>query len=59
MARGLRSAERMDAGQVAVNGGPLTVETPFDGCRRSGHGREKGLAALHEYTQLETVSARL
>lgn len=49
----------MDAGQVAVNGGPLTVETPFDGCRRSGHGREKGLAALHEYTQLETVSARL
>ncbi|MGW1782507.1 aldehyde dehydrogenase family protein [Streptomyces sp. NPDC002143] len=59
LARGLRLAERIDAGQVAVNGGPLTVETPFGGYKRSGYGREKGLAALHEYAQLKTVSANL
>ncbi|MEU1180371.1 aldehyde dehydrogenase family protein [Streptomyces sp. NPDC005820] len=59
LARGLRLAERIDAGQVAVNGGPLTIETPFGGYKDSGYGREKGLAALHEYAQLKTVSAQL
>ncbi|MGW0585184.1 aldehyde dehydrogenase family protein, partial [Streptomyces sp. NPDC002920] len=59
LGRGLRLAERIDAGQVAVNGGPLTVETPFGGYKGSGYGREKGLAALHEYAQLKTVSANL
>ncbi|MEV7015959.1 aldehyde dehydrogenase family protein [Streptomyces sp. NPDC093991] len=59
LARGLRLAERIEAGQVSVNGGPLTVETPFGGYKRSGYGREKGLAALHEYAQLKTVSATL
>ncbi len=44
---------------MAVNGGPLTIETPFGGYRHSGYGREKGLAALHEYAQLKTVSASL
>jgi len=56
VARGLRLAERIDAGQVAVNGGPLTVETPFGGFKRSGYGREKGEAALHEYAQVKTIS---
>lgn len=59
LARGLRLAERLQAGQVSVNGGPLTVETPFGGYRHSGHGREKGLAALEEYAQLKTISAAL
>ncbi|MGC9542139.1 aldehyde dehydrogenase family protein [Streptomyces sp. UG1] len=59
LARGLRLAEAIEAGQVGVNGGPLTIETPFGGYRRSGHGREKCLAALHEYAQLKTVSAAL
>ncbi|MFD4596393.1 aldehyde dehydrogenase family protein [Streptomyces sp. NPDC058464] len=59
LARGLRLAERIEAGQVSVNGGPLTIETPFGGYRNSGHGREKGLAALYEYAQLKTVSASL
>ncbi|MFF2846280.1 aldehyde dehydrogenase family protein [Streptomyces sp. NPDC058001] len=58
-ARGLRLAERIDAGQVAVNGGPLTVETPFGGFKQSGYGREKGLEALHEYAQIKTVSVAL
>ena len=59
LARGLRVAEQLDAGQVAVNGGPLTIETPFGGFKGSGFGREKGLEALHEYAQVKTISASL
>jgi acyl-CoA reductase-like NAD-dependent aldehyde dehydrogenase len=59
VARGLRVAERIDAGQVAVNGGPLTIETPFGGYKQSGYGREKGLEALHDYAQTETISLSL
>jgi acyl-CoA reductase-like NAD-dependent aldehyde dehydrogenase len=58
-ARGLRLAEHIDAGQVAVNGGPLTVETPFGGFKQSGYGREKGLEALHDYAQVKTISLSL
>jgi acyl-CoA reductase-like NAD-dependent aldehyde dehydrogenase len=58
-ARGLRLAERIDAGQVTVNGGALTIETPFGGFKRSGYGREKGLEALHDYAQVKTISLAL
>ena len=58
-ARGLRVAERIRAGQVAVNGGALTIETPFGGFKGSGYGREKGLEALHDYAQVKTVSLGL
>jgi len=57
--RALRLAERIDAGQVAVNGGALSIETPFGGFKQSGYGREKGVAALHEYAQLKTISLSL
>jgi acyl-CoA reductase-like NAD-dependent aldehyde dehydrogenase len=59
VARGLRLAEQIDAGQVAVNGGPLTIETPFGGYKQSGYGREKGVEALHDYAQIKTVSLSL
>ena len=59
VARGLRLAERIDAGQVAVNGGALTNETPFGGFKNSGYGREKGIEALHDYAQVKTVSLNL
>ncbi|MET9387088.1 aldehyde dehydrogenase family protein [Streptomyces sp. NPDC002928] len=58
-ARGLRLAEGIEAGQISVNGGPLTIETPFGGFKQSGYGREKGFEALHEYTQAKTVSVGL
>ncbi|WP_018639350.1 aldehyde dehydrogenase family protein [Parafrankia elaeagni] len=59
VARGLRLAEGIDAGQVAVNGGPMTIETPFGGYKASGYGREKGIEALHEYARVKTVSLSL
>ncbi|MET0728485.1 MAG: aldehyde dehydrogenase family protein [Acidimicrobiales bacterium] len=58
-ARGLRLAEQIDAGQVAVNGGPLSIETPFGGFKGSGYGREKGIEALHDYAQIKTISLSL
>jgi aldehyde dehydrogenase (NAD+) len=59
LARGIRVAESIHAGQIAVNGGLLTVETPFGGYKNSGHGREKGIEALHDYAQVKTVSISL
>jgi aldehyde dehydrogenase (NAD+) len=59
LARGIRLAEQIQAGQVAVNGGALTVETPFGGYKNSGYGREKGIEALHDYAQTKTVSIAL
>lgn len=56
LARGLRLASQVDAGQVSVNGGALTVETPFGGYKNSGYGREKGVEALHDYVQVKTIS---
>ncbi len=60
LARAHRVAARLQAGQVYVNewmaGG---VETPLGGYKQSGYGREKGLEALHHYTQLKCVTVKL
>ncbi|MEU9330836.1 aldehyde dehydrogenase family protein [Streptomyces canus] len=60
VSRALRVADRLEAGQVYVNtwlaGG---IETPFGGYKQSGYGREKGVEALHHYTQLKTVTVAL
>lgn len=51
-----RVAARLEAGQIQVNKYPAGgVDTPFGGYKASGIGREKGLEALHHYTQLKTV----
>lgn len=58
--RALRTAARLEAGQVYVNswwsGG---VETPFGGYKQSGYGREKGIEALYHYTQSKCVTVAL
>jgi aldehyde dehydrogenase (NAD+) len=56
-ARQHRMAKRVRAGQVYVNtyGAGGGVELPFGGFNRSGHGREKGMAALHDMSALKTV----
>lgn len=60
LSRAHRVAGRLEAGQVFVNeyqaGG---VETPFGGYKQSGYGREKGIEALHCYTQLKCVTIKL
>jgi aldehyde dehydrogenase (NAD+) len=55
LARGLRVASKIKAGQVLVNGGRHGNETPFGGYKNSGIGREKGFGALSEYTQVKTI----
>jgi acyl-CoA reductase-like NAD-dependent aldehyde dehydrogenase len=56
----LRFARDVDAGQVYINeyfaGG---IEVPFGGNRKSGFGREKGMAGLRSYCKLKSVVARI
>lgn len=55
--RQMRLAKRLRAGQVFLNcyGAGGGIELPFGGVRKSGHGREKGFAALHEFSQIKTI----
>lgn len=59
ISRGIRVAERIQAGQVSINGGLMTQETPFGGYKNSGYGREKGADAIYEYTQVKTIGLAL
>lgn len=45
------------AGQVYINGygAGAGVELPFGGFKKSGHGREKGMEALHEFSATKTI----
>ncbi len=55
--RQMRVAKALRCGQVFLNGYGAGggIELPFGGVRKSGHGREKGMAALHEFSQIKTV----
>jgi len=51
-----RLARRLRAGTVWINTYHRTdAAAPFGGVRQSGWGRERGRAALHEYTETKTV----
>ncbi len=58
--KAMRLARDIQAGQIFINeyfaGGE---ETPFGGFKQSGFGREKGIAALHNYTQIKNVAIRI
>ena len=58
-ARQMRMAGKLRAGQVFINnyGAGGGVELPFGGSGLSGHGREKGFAALYGFSTLKTVAA--
>ncbi len=55
--RQLRMAKAIRSGQVFVNcfGAGMGIELPFGGTGKSGHGREKGIQALHDFTRTQTV----
>ncbi len=56
VARAHAVAARLQAGQIYVNDyQPIGPEAPFGGYKNSGFGREKGLASLHDYTQVKTI----
>lgn len=58
--RAMRLARGIRAGQIFINeyyaGGE---ETPFGGYKQSGFGREKGMEALFNYTQVKNVAIRI
>ncbi|WP_073197499.1 aldehyde dehydrogenase family protein [Roseovarius marisflavi] len=56
-ARQQRVAKRLRGGQVYINGFGAGggIELPFGGVRKSGHGREKGFAALLEFSHIKTI----
>jgi len=58
--RAHRAARRLEAGNVYVNKWfGDTNQTPFGGYKKSGIGREKGLAALDSYLQTKNVAVNL
>ena len=54
--RAHRVIEKIQAGMCWINNYNITpVEIPFGGYKGSGFGKENGLAAIENYTQLKTV----
>ena len=54
--RALRMARGLQAGSVAINTGVRTsFDAPFGGYKLSGIGKERGLEAIYENTQLKNV----
>ena len=54
--RALRTARAVQTGNLSINSGSsVHLEAPFGGVKRSGLGRELGMAALEAYTEWKTV----
>ncbi len=55
--KALRVAKAVRSGQVFINayGAGGGVELPFGGFKKSGHGREKGLEALYEFSATKAI----
>ena len=56
VSRALRVSQQIEAGLVSVNTfRPVHWSLPYGGWKMSGIGRENGMAAIEEYTELRTV----
>jgi betaine-aldehyde dehydrogenase len=54
--RALRVANAIETGMISINSSSsVHIEAPFGGVKQSGFGREQGMAALEQYTELKTV----
>jgi succinate-semialdehyde dehydrogenase/glutarate-semialdehyde dehydrogenase len=57
LARGLRLAERLEAGMVGLNRGLVSdPAAPFGGVKQSGLGREGGYEGITEYLETTYVA---
>lgn len=58
VSRVLRMAERLDVGNVAVNGGAAIAApiAPFGGFKDSGYGKEGGRAGIEEFLRVKNVN---
>ncbi|HXA31398.1 MAG TPA: aldehyde dehydrogenase family protein [Acidimicrobiales bacterium] len=52
---GAAIAGRMRTGHVSVNGAPVNPEAPFGGFRSSGLGRDRGVAGIQAYTEVQSI----
>lgn len=52
-------ANRLESGNVFLNAYGYQSEIPFGGYKMSGIGREHGAEAMHEYTQVKSVTVGL
>ena len=61
VSRAHRVARELRCGQVYVNtyGAGTGIELPFGGFKRSGIGREKGVAGYLEYTQVKNICIKV
>lgn len=55
--KAIEVAKQIDAGQIIINDGLRTQNSPFGGYKQSGIGREGGIYGLEEYTELKTLFA--
>jgi betaine-aldehyde dehydrogenase len=54
--RALRVARALETGMLSVNSSSsVHIEAPFGGVKKSGLGREQGMAALEAYSEYKTV----
>jgi betaine-aldehyde dehydrogenase len=54
--RALRVSRAFETGMISVNtSSSVHIEAPFGGMKRSGIGREQGMAALDHYSEYKTV----
>lgn len=48
-------AEKMETGQIHINGGKFILDAPFGGWKNSGRGHELGLHGMQEYMSYRTL----
>jgi 1-pyrroline dehydrogenase len=58
--RAMDAARRLRFGTVWINDhGPVTPEMPWGGFKESGHGKERSIYSLEEYTEIKHVMVKL
>ncbi len=60
LARGIRTAEAIESGMVAINRGVISdPAAPFGGYKQSGLGREGGFDGIHEFLEIKYIGVEI